>query len=492
MSREAIAQLLSAHAGLMFGLSRYRDLDEAIGRGIAREGVAGPEEYLRLLEVDADALRALVAEVTVGETYFFRDPAVFTALREEILPRLAALPDGLKRRLRAWSAGCSSGEEAWSIAILFEELGLTGSHVLGTDISILALAKARRAIYRPWSLRSTEAGRALPYLQEKDELFAIKDKLRKRVTFAWLNLLGGDYPSLANGTAGLELILCRNVLIYLHPAACKEVAQRLYASLAEGGILITGPSDPPLAEHAPFEQQRNAQGVFFYRRPGAALLRPRAPPPAAPALEARPAPVAKRRLPEESVRPPAKAGQVARPRVPPPPVAGPSLASLEAAFVAGDYAGVLARTLREERPQALELRIKALANLGRLAEAERVAAEATVKLPLSIELHYLRAALAHARGNARKARGAAERALYLDRSLAVVHFLLGLIAWDQGAVPAARRSFRNAQRLCRGRPPDEPLALGDGQSAGNLLVAATSQIKLIDLGRRRGDPSVDL
>jgi len=162
------------------------------------------------------------------------------------------------------------------------------------------------------------------------------------------------------------------------------------------------------------------------------------------------------------------------------PAAPPLLSTLDAAFAAGNYAGVLVATRRDERPRALELRIQALANLGRLVEAERAASEATVKSPLSIELHYLRAAIAHARGNARAARSAVERALYLDRNLAVAHFLLGLIAWKAGSFPEARRSFRNAQRLCLSRPPDEPLALGDGQSAGNLLRIATSQIRLID------------
>ncbi|MBC7818111.1 MAG: chemotaxis protein CheR, partial [Planctomycetaceae bacterium] len=173
---------------------------------------------------------------------------------------------GAEHVLRAWSAGCASGEEAYSLAMLFDSEGWAGrSHVLGTDISARALAAARRGSYREWSFRGDGAAQALRFVTRRSEEHVIADALRGRVEFKPLNLAIENYPSMAAGTVALDLILCRNVLIYFDLATVASVARRLFESLVPGGWLVTGASDPPLGEHAPFETVIAPEGVFLRR-----------------------------------------------------------------------------------------------------------------------------------------------------------------------------------------------------------------------------------
>ena len=170
---EAVADLLVRRTGLVFGPTRRDGAEAGMRRAMGRAGVREPERYRDLLEADADALDDLVVELTVGETYFFREPAQFQFLRREVLPDLR-LRHGPGAAVRAWSAACASGEEAYSLAILLVEEGAgPHSHLLATDISRAALAKARRAVYGAWSLRGEGAAAAAPYLKPDGGRFAL-------------------------------------------------------------------------------------------------------------------------------------------------------------------------------------------------------------------------------------------------------------------------------------------------------------------------------
>jgi chemotaxis protein methyltransferase CheR len=231
---EAVSRLVAAHTGLHFPPGREDRAELAISRAMARAHVTSPEESRDLLERDEAALDDLVGELTVGETYFFREPAQFAFLRRQALPELRRCrgPDHV---FRVWSAGCASGEEAYSLAILFEQEGLGERvHLLATDISRDALARARQAAYTDWSLRGPSAAAVVPFLTRRGNLHVLDERIRGRVRFEYLNLARDVYPSFATGTWGQDLILCRNVLIYLDRATAETVAGRLFRSLAPG------------------------------------------------------------------------------------------------------------------------------------------------------------------------------------------------------------------------------------------------------------------
>ena len=239
--------------GLVFNEARRADLARGLGKAIERAGTRDVEAYLARLETDPRVLDHLVAEITVGETYFFREPEQFAVIREHILPDLASRrPHG--RPLRVWSAGCATGEEPYSVTIMLREAGwLDVVHILGTDIARTALARGKRGRYTRWSFRGVPAGVREAYFVERGAELALSATIRAAVDFGYLNLAEDTYPSLATGVWGMDLILCRNVLIYFDSDAVAAVARRLLASLADGGWLLLGASDPMLINLVPCE-----------------------------------------------------------------------------------------------------------------------------------------------------------------------------------------------------------------------------------------------
>jgi chemotaxis protein methyltransferase CheR len=268
----------------------------------------------------------------------------------------------------------------------------------------------------------------------------------------------------------MDVILCRNVLIYLDGETVARIARRLFEALAPGGWLLTASSDPPLNNAAPFETVLTEAGVF-YRRP---LVRKReddvereGEAPAEPASPARgaggSAGASPSRPAEES----------------PAPEVDPLTAAREA-LARGDYPRAVGLTHRlTTDPAACALHVRALANLD-AGQAVGVCAEAASRHPLAAELHYLHAVLLLDIGRDDEAVRAARRALYLDRSLAIVHFALGSMLWRHGDVEGARRAYRNARDLCAARPAAEPVPLAEGEPAGRVAEAAAAQLATLD------------
>jgi chemotaxis protein methyltransferase CheR len=437
--------------GLALSGSGLVDLEKRIERHMISLDLTDVAAYQRHLQSEARFLDDLVDQITVGETSFFRDEGHFQLIAREVLPDLRRRrPPG--HVVRVWSAGCASGEEAYSLAMMMEdELGGHAS-VLATDISRTALARAGEASYGQWSLRGPGAKRALPYLvSQGPRRYRVGEAMRGRVRFERLNLAADGYPSAVGGIRDLgihdlDLILCRNVLIYLHRKAIAAIARRLHDSLAEGGWLIVGPSDPPLADAAPFEVVVREEGVFYRRPARAEVAAWPAPPPGRP--------------PGPTAPPP----EISRPHPGPthPPVTRP----LEAPAALDDVAGAAAR-------------VRALASSDGTA-AQLACAHALRAHPLSEELHLLQAALLFENSRLTEAAAMARRALFLDRSLVVGHFLLGSILAAARDRDGARQAFVSAARLARRLPPAEPLPLADGEPAGRLLAAAEMHIARLD------------
>jgi chemotaxis protein methyltransferase CheR len=438
---EAILALVAQRSGMVFAPNRLVEAQAGIARAMKETGAPDVAAYLALLRRDSEALDDLVDEVTVGETHFMRDPAQMDRIRRDVLTALKTRRPGLAPRV--WSAGCATGEEAYSLAILLEEEGLDdGAFVLGTDLSSAALAKARAGSYSDWSMRGVTGPFLQQYFRHERRRRVLVDRIRQKVRFERLNLVGPEDYATA-GAYAMDLILCRNVLIYFDHATAGRIAARLFHCLAEGGVLLTAGADPLLAPYAPFEVEVTRDGLV-YRRP-AGLVR------ALPATMV-PAPP----LPRHVDAPPPVA------RVVPPPTS-------------------VATPLPPDPSREAFERVMAKANANGAEEAESIAMAELRRHPLSAPLHYLHAALLLSLERDEEAEQAAERALYLDRTLAVAHFLLGTILRRRGARPQALRAFRNARDLSAALPSEDEVRGGAGERAGALHLAAASEMERMEV-----------
>lgn len=456
---ENLAALVRERTGIVFGPGQSRVAEPGIRRAMAKARIADPEAYRVAITTAAIPLDDLVVELVVGETYFFRQPEHFDFLRREALAEIRRRKGPLQP-LRAWSAGCASGEEPYSLAILLEEEGWEyGSYILATDISRTALDRAKAATYGKWSFRGVDKNVIARYFHLKGERFVLAPRFRGRVVFEYLNLATEAYPFIPAGTVEMDLILCRNVLIYFDPATIREVARRLYASLAPGGWLVTAPTDAPLGAEAPFETVQTPHGIYYRRGLSGPALQP--------AFET------------TSFEP------VALPRWTDPPIPKEALrdplADARLAFARAEYGRVLEATRGlEGDPDACALSVQARANLEGSDEAEKEAARAVERHPLSPELHFLHGIVLMTLGQDEASARSLRRAIYLEGSLAVAHFALGSVLRRLGEVAGARRAYRNARDVAAARPGGEILPLTGAEEAGRLVEAAESQLQSLE------------
>lgn len=202
--------------------------------------------------------------VTTNETYFFREPAQLAAFTEEIVPEL--LGKRALKRIRIWSAGCSSGEEPYSIAMLLQEKGWydkASFEIFGSDLNQQVLHKARRGIYRENAFRSMPPGlREKYFTHEADGAWKITDEIRNRVSFGRLNIYDEGRVSLLGS---LDVIFCRNVIIYFDDASKKIVINNLYNRLVDGGYLLLGHSESLISLSTQFKL-RHLKNDMVYQK----------------------------------------------------------------------------------------------------------------------------------------------------------------------------------------------------------------------------------
>ena len=481
LSHERLVQLqrfVSAHMGLHFAAERFEDLARGFGAAAAEFGFHEAEScaaWLLSAPLKRSQIEVLASHLTIGETYFFRDPECFTALEQEVLPRLIRGRAGRQKRLRLWSAACCSGEEAYSLAIVLTrvlpDVAEWEITLLATDINPRALRKAAAGVFGEWSFRGAAPGFRERYFRPRDEhTWEILPALRRLVTFSYLNLAHDAYPSLATNTNAMDLILCRNALMYFEPAGFRRAAGNLFRALADGGWLLVAASEVSQVNFPGFEAV-HFPGAIFYRKPvelvAAAAAMAAATAPLPPELE-----WAKTVSVAAAPRVPAAAATPVRDR----------FAEARALFGEGRYAeagGVLTE-LAAAGP--VEARVLALwahvcANEGRLAEARRLCEEALGREKLNASLHYLRASVLQEQGELLEAAASFQRALFLDPNFVLAHFALGNLARRLGRLPEARKNFANARQLLHRLPPGEVLPESDGITAGRLAEVIQSLLR---------------
>ena len=264
------SELLRRHCGLHFGPDARYLLEKRLARrlrALELKSFAAYHYRVRSAPAHDEELANLVDELTTNETYFFRERSQLRALIGEIFSELQEERRGARRGpITVWSAGCSSGEEPFSIVILAMEAGMTPGrdlHVYASDISRRMLRRARKGLYREASFRETEPTLRLKYFSEKDGLWRISDEVKKHVDFIHLNLLDRTKIALLGA---MDVILCRNVIIYFDSDTKREVIQTFYEKVRPGGHLLLGHSESLINLSNQFEL-RHLRSDLVYRRP---------------------------------------------------------------------------------------------------------------------------------------------------------------------------------------------------------------------------------
>jgi chemotaxis protein methyltransferase CheR len=482
--------LVMERSGLYFAENKQQMLERGLMEALNGSTCGGLDEYYRLLRGSPSAhpeWERLVSLLTVGETYFLRNRGHFGALAEKVFPEIISQQQDSSRRLRIWSAGCASGEEPYSVAIVLRELipqiDRWNILILATDINRAALRAARQGIYGAWSFRGVEKRVQERYFRrDANERYHISDDVKRMVTFDYLNLIEDPYPSLSNNTHGLDIILCRNVTIYFRPEVTQAVVRRLHQCLVNGGWLVPGPSEPNMVTYGDFEQ-RSFPGAVLYRKPAS----PRAPH-IAPLFQA--APSASAKVAPAQPRPAAPAQTMAKQLVPAPgaaarlesPQAEPDLyafglALLEAGRADEALAKFQAAAEKDPRSAAACFALCRIhANRGSLEEAQRWCERAIQNDRLLTPAYFMLSMIYQEQGLSDKAVDALKKTIYLDQGFVLAHYNLAHLYRRQGDEASARRALLTVQRLLEPKARNEPIPEGDGLVAGRLLVQVQAQL----------------
>ncbi len=445
-----VSEFVAVSMGLHFPPERWRDLERGLAAAAHDFDLPDAEACAHgLLSAPLTHARVevLASHLTVGETYFFREKRSFEALEEHILPELLRARRGADQRLRVWSAGCCTGEEPYSVAMLLDRLipdaEAWNVTILATDINPRFLRKAAEGVYGEWSFRDTPEWIRQRYFKlRRDGRYELYPRIRKRVTFSHLNLADDTFPSLLNNTNAMDVILCRNVLMYFTAERSRRVAANFHRSLLGGGWLIVSPAETSIDLFSPLSAVQFS-GAVLYRKAGGAAPLPAAIAyqPSAPEILFAAEPVAPQaELPEEPMA--VEPGAVPS-RTP-------------------DDPGELARAAR------------VCADHGRLGEAIEWCEKAIAADKLNPAHYYLLATVRHEQGQADAAALSLTRALYLDADYVLAHFALGNLRLSQGRHREAERHFTNALDVLHARAQGEVLPESDGLTAGRLAEIIAS------------------
>ncbi|RKG64234.1 methyltransferase [Corallococcus sp. CA054B] len=554
---QQLSALLLERAGLKITLDGYHSLRLALSTRMPVLGLSDPEKYLQKLTSASgeEELRALLPLVTVGHTEFFRDAKQFRALEQSVLPELLARARREMRKVSIWSAGCATGEEPYSLALVMAELGALAVEVdlWATDLNLAAVEAARQGRFTTRRAMAIGPERLKRFFRPVEDGYEASPILREYIRFDGQNLAAPVFDKVAPGS--LDLILCRNVIIYFDLPTIRGLMDRFLAALRPGGLLFLGYSESLFKVYDRFEMIE-VDGAFVYRRPLGE--RPRPPPPLAPlAAEPRPgspesfavelrqrmqtnaetaarlraggladaasakapdAPVRRPTLeipalgalgrrtgefpavrteptrtgefpaikldPSRPVEPPrrtATTGSFAAVRVEPPasqplaeaPPARPSgswpqlLPPAERLNMAvrkmgqGDFPAAIdgVKRLLVDEPSDLDA-LLTLGNLysltGRIDEARDTFGQALQREPLCVEARVFGGVAAMQAGSLAEARSELSKALFLEPTLAIGHYLLAQVQERTQDFEAARRSYRNA--VAQLKYPQRPLA----------------------------------
>ena len=488
-----LGTLIAEKMGLHFSANRRQDLRQAV-QALAREhGQEDTELFIQSLiasSLTEREVKTLASNLTVGETYFFREMKTLEAFRDHVVRGLIEHQSERKRRLRVWSAGCSSGEEPYTLAMLIDQIIPEGMkwdiRIYGTDINLQALEKARRGVYTKWSFRGTPDTLRDRYFEPVEQgMYALKARFKDMVSFSYLNLATDDYASIIN-TQEMDVIFCRNVMIYFTPQMIQRVIQQMHRYLGDGGWLIVAPSETSTLLSSEFSAVP-FQGTTLYRKTSQEPPRDKVWAPVVPTVPTVPT-VSDAFLSSPSIWSEAVQASLEVCSAPVPEYNLKRYEDAVAAYQGRSYdeAIVILQTILSKKGHGeyqweIDGRVSALmarifANQGNLEQAVKWCEKAISVNKINPDYCFLLAVILLEQDQEKAAVQALKRSLYLNPDFIAAYYLLGTLAIRENKPNDANRYFQQALALLSNLSKEDTVQELDGITAGRLMESIQTAI----------------
>lgn len=481
-----LSEFIASNLALNFPKERWVDLERNVLVAATEFGYTDLEEFINRIvssPLTQEHVDILAANLTIGETYFWREPQTFEALEKIIIPELIHHRQKGEKRIRIWSAGCSSGEEPYSIAIALRRLipfiKDWNISILATDINPRSLHKASLGEYGQWSFRSTPSWLKEKYfIQKPNNRFEVIPEIKGMVKFEYLNLAEDIYPSTLNETNAMDIIYCRNVLMYFSQDRFRQVARGFYNSLVQGGYLLVSASELSLQNFPDFTPV-NVQGMVLYKKTAGKIRKLRQT-----TTETQPEPVIFQFIPEpentaESVmyQPQIVETEILK-RVEVPIHIDTNYEKSLKYYSQGRYKEVIDTLQNDELNNEEQiLLVRTLANLGKLADALKVCEKAIVLNKVEPRLHYLYATILQENNQLDEAVASLKRAVYLDSNFVLSYFSLGNIYRQLGNTNAAKKYYEIVASILNKSNHEAILFESEGLTVGRFKEIINASLK---------------
>lgn len=497
--------LVMRRSGLYFPDKKRNDLELGVFKALESSQKQDLDAYYHYLNSDHPKARTdfnhLINLLTIGETHFFRDMPQFNALASHVLPELIerkrreAQAAGTLPQLRLWSAGCASGEEPYSLAILLRELIPDISSwrilILGTDINEEILKKARRAVYSDWSFRESRAlALRSIYFSREEKKYHLNDEIKKMVTFTRHNLIADTFPAIHHNLVAMDMIICRNVTIYFATETVQMLAEQFYETLVQGGWLIVGHSEPSMMIYRTFKAQ-TYPGTLLYQKTGEPTLLPD---------DWKPLTAVHQQIRDQAILKDPLPTPPPPPSAPSPPRRTGLLPNLDTDNLKNADPYHVARRLLSQgdifnaidtlhknidklpdmyHPYAHCLLARAYADRGQWNTARQFANLAISENNLLPEPYLVLSMIDEYEKDLASAITNLKKVIYLDSRSVIAHFNLGMLYQREDRFIEARRALRNAQRLLQDQPPDSLIPDSGETTVQRLLETIVSLLSIM-------------
>jgi chemotaxis protein methyltransferase CheR len=425
---------LIASTGLAFYADRDALLTELIGGRLSDLGLRDCAGYARFLangEKGSAEMEVLIARLTIGETSFFRDEDVFTAIRDVIFPDILERKQASKQ-LRIWSAGCATGAEPYSLAItLMDQMAgrMAGWQIAihATDLNRSYLAQAAKGTFRAWALHNTSEEVKRECFSKEGLTWTIHTRYKQWISFQHMNLVDGEFATPAPAGTDFDLILCRNVMIYFTPEMNRRLIGQFYQSLGDAGWLVVGAAEHNLEGYRAFGIV-NAPGAKLYQKGLCQAVDP--------------APVHNRSLTVAARQP----------------------------ILSRERQGAV---LPSDNVEGL----RQLVDCGNWKDAAAYGQGLLTRDRLNPEIHFYQALIFENLGIVDQVERSLRQAIYLDRNFALAHYHLGLTLKRGGQAGASARSFGNVLKVLAAMPDQAIVTAGPGVTAIGLRELARMHLE---------------